>query len=50
MAKEKATKTVGTDKSAEGREKALQTAMAQIEKTIWQRRDYAPWRKCRNER
>lgn len=32
MAKEKATKTVGTDKSAEGREKALQTAMAQIEK------------------
>lgn len=32
MAKEKSTKTVGTDKSAEGREKALQTAMAQIEK------------------
>ncbi len=32
MAKEKITKTVGTDKSAEGREKALQTAMAQIEK------------------
>lgn len=32
MAKEKTTKTVGTDKSAEGREKALQTAMAQIEK------------------
>ena len=32
MAKEKATKTVGTDKTAEGREKALQTAMAQIEK------------------
>ena len=32
MAKEKAIKTVGTDKSAEGREKALQTAMAQIEK------------------
>ncbi|MBQ8740359.1 MAG: recombinase RecA [Clostridia bacterium] len=32
MAKEKVTKTVGTDKSAEGREKALQTAMAQIEK------------------
>ena len=32
MAKEKQTKTVGTDKSAEGREKALQTAMAQIEK------------------
>ncbi len=32
MAKEKTTKTVGTDKTAEGREKALQTAMAQIEK------------------
>ena len=32
MAKEKNTKTVGTDKTAEGREKALQTAMAQIEK------------------
>ena len=32
MAKEKQTKTVGTDKSAQGREKALQTAMAQIEK------------------
>ncbi len=32
MAKEKMTKTVGTDKSSEGREKALQTAMAQIEK------------------
>ena len=32
MAKEKKNKTVGTDKSAEGREKALQTAMAQIEK------------------
>ena len=32
MAKEKVTKTVGSDKSAEGREKALQTAMAQIEK------------------
>lgn len=32
MAKEKQTKTVGTDKSTEGREKALQTAMAQIEK------------------
>ncbi len=32
MAKEKQTKTIGTDKSAEGREKALQTAMAQIEK------------------
>ena len=32
MAKEKAIKTVGTDKTAEGREKALQTAMAQIEK------------------
>ena len=32
MAKEKQTKSVGTDKSAEGREKALQTAMAQIEK------------------
>ena len=32
MAKEKVTKTVGTDKSADGREKALQTAMAQIEK------------------
>ena len=32
MAKEKQIKTVGTDKSAEGREKALQTAMAQIEK------------------
>ncbi len=32
MAKEKVTKTVGTDKSAEGREKALQTAIAQIEK------------------
>lgn len=33
MAKEKQTKTVGTDKSAEGREKALQIAMAEIEKT-----------------
>ena len=32
MAKEKQAKVVGTDKSAEGREKALQTAMAQIEK------------------
>lgn len=32
MAKEKAAKTVGTDKSAEGREKALATAMAQIER------------------
>ena len=32
MAKEKQTKMVGNDKSAEGREKALQTAMAQIEK------------------
>ena len=32
MAKEKQTKVTGTDKSAEGREKALQTAMAQIEK------------------
>jgi len=32
MAKEKVTKTVGTDKSAEGREKALATAMAQIER------------------
>lgn len=32
MAKEKQVKTVGTDKTAEGREKALQTAMAQIEK------------------
>ena len=32
MAKEKITKTVGTDKSVEGREKALSTAMAQIEK------------------
>ncbi len=32
MAKEKQIKSVGTDKSAEGREKALQTAMAQIEK------------------
>ena len=32
MAKEKQTKTVGTDKSAEGREKALATAMAQIER------------------
>ncbi len=32
MAKEKQTKSVGTDKSTEGREKALQTAMAQIEK------------------
>ena len=32
MAKEKNTKTIGTDKTAEGREKALQTAMAQIEK------------------
>ncbi|MBR6502468.1 MAG: recombinase RecA [Clostridia bacterium] len=32
MAKEKQTKAIGTDKSAEGREKALQTAMAQIEK------------------
>ena len=33
MAKEKQTKTVGTDKSAEGREKAMQIAMAEIEKT-----------------
>ncbi|MBO4692938.1 MAG: recombinase RecA [Clostridia bacterium] len=32
MAREKITKTVGTDKSSEGREKALATAMAQIEK------------------
>ena len=32
MAKEKNVKTVGTDKTAEGKEKALQTAMAQIEK------------------
>ena len=32
MAKEKNTKTIGTDKTAEGKEKALQTAMAQIEK------------------
>ncbi|MBO4432574.1 MAG: recombinase RecA [Clostridia bacterium] len=32
MAKEKATKTVGTDKTNEGRERALATAMAQIEK------------------
>ena len=32
MAREKATKTVGTDKTAEGREKALATAMAQIER------------------
>ena len=32
MAKEKITKTVGTDKTSEGREKALATAMAQIEK------------------
>lgn len=32
MAREKITKTVGTDKTSEGREKALATAMAQIEK------------------
>ena len=32
MAREKITKTVGMDKSREGREKALATAMAQIEK------------------
>ena len=32
MAKEKVTKTVGTDKTSEGRERALATAMAQIEK------------------
>lgn len=32
MAKEKITKTVGTDKTNEGRERALATAMAQIEK------------------
>ena len=32
MAKEKITKTVGTDKTDEGRERALATAMAQIEK------------------
>ena len=32
MAKEKASKTVGTDKSAEGREKALETAIAQLER------------------
>ena len=32
MAKEKVTKTVGTDKTNEGRERALATAMAQIEK------------------
>lgn len=32
MAKEKITKTVGTDKTGEGRERALATAMAQIEK------------------
>lgn len=32
MAKEKQTKTVGTDKSEEGREKALATAVAQIER------------------
>ncbi|MBO7520395.1 MAG: recombinase RecA, partial [Clostridia bacterium] len=32
MAKEKVTKTVGTDKTDEGRERALATAMAQIEK------------------
>lgn len=32
MAKEKFTKTVGTDKTNEGRERALATAMAQIEK------------------
>ena len=32
MAKEKQTKTVGTDKTEEGREKALATAVAQIER------------------
>ena len=32
MAKEKVTKTIGTDKTSEGRERALATAMAQIEK------------------
>ena len=32
MAREKITKTVGTDKTSEGRERALATAMAQIEK------------------
>lgn len=32
MAKDKMTKTVGTDKTSEGRERALATAMAQIEK------------------
>lgn len=32
MAKEKVSKTVGTDKTSEGRERALATAMAQIEK------------------
>lgn len=32
MAKERITKTIGTDKSSEGRERALATAMAQIEK------------------
>ncbi len=32
MAKEKQIKSVGTDKSAEGREKALETAVSQIEK------------------
>lgn len=32
MAREKLTKTVGTDKTNEGRERALATAMAQIEK------------------
>lgn len=32
MAKEKQNKTVGTDKTSEGREKALATAMAQIER------------------
>ncbi len=32
MAKEKATKTIGMDKTSEGRERALATAMAQIEK------------------
>lgn len=32
MAREKVTKTVGTDKTLEGRERALATAMAQIEK------------------
>ena len=32
MAKDKMTKTIGTDKTSEGRERALATAMAQIEK------------------